>query len=76
MQLSDFKPRQQISPSVRRHAAQLFDALRGGKKVYCRLAMNGYLKMNVGPCWRILSKDGGTRWWLMDHETYNREIRK
>ncbi|WP_035889402.1 hypothetical protein [Kosakonia radicincitans] len=75
MQLSDFKPRQQISPSVRRHANQLFDALCGGKKVYCRLNMNGYLKMNVGPFWRILSKDG-VQWWLMDHETYNREIRK
>ncbi|STQ14879.1 Uncharacterised protein [Enterobacter cloacae] len=41
-----------------------------------RLTMNGYLKIDVGPFWRILSKDGCRQWWLMDHETYNREIRR
>jgi hypothetical protein len=44
--------------------------------VFRRLTMNGYLKIDVGPFWRILSKDGGRQWWLMDHETYNREIRR
>jgi hypothetical protein len=52
------------------------ESLRAGRKVFCRLEQNGYLKMNVGPFWRLLSKDGGHQWLLMDHKTYNREIRK
>lgn len=76
MKLCDFSKRQQVSPAVRRRALRLFNAARSGKKVFRRLAMNGYLKMDVGPYWRILSKDGGRHWWLMDHETYNREIRR
>ncbi|CCG85942.1 hypothetical protein IRM71_02690 [Erwinia amylovora] len=76
MKLCDFSKRQQVSPAVRRRALRLFNAAHGGKKVFRRLAMNGYLKMDVGPYWRILSKDGGRHWWLMDHETYNREIRR
>ncbi|WP_019105612.1 hypothetical protein [Pantoea ananatis] len=76
MRLSDFTRRQQVSPAVRRRAQQLFLALCRGKKVFRRLALNGYLKIDVGPYWRMLSKDGGRQWWLMDHETYNREIRR
>ncbi|WP_256852080.1 hypothetical protein [Pantoea sp. Fr+CA_20] len=76
MRLSDFTRRQQVSPAVRRRAQQLFLALSSGKKVFRRLALNGYLKIDVGPYWRMLSKDGGRQWWLMDHETYNREIRR
>ncbi|EOS93143.1 MULTISPECIES: ParE family toxin-like protein [Erwinia] len=76
MEMRDFSVRQQVSPAVRRRAHQLFNAARTGKKVYRRLNLNGYLKIDVGPFWRILSKDGGHRWWLMDHETYNREIRR
>ncbi|NEK81742.1 MAG: hypothetical protein G3W58_11035 [Pantoea ananatis] len=76
MSLSDFTRRQQVSPAVRRRAQQLFLALCSGKKVFRRLALNGYLKIDVGPYWRMLSKDGGRQWWLMDHETYNREIRR
>ncbi|ABS46834.1 conserved hypothetical protein [Yersinia pseudotuberculosis IP 31758] len=51
-------------------------ALKHGKKVCKRLQENGYLKINVGPFWRMLSKDGGQCWILMNHQTYNREIRK
>ncbi|ORM84319.1 hypothetical protein HA42_04860 [Pantoea deleyi] len=76
MRLSDFTRRQQVSPAVRRQAQKLFLAVCSGKKVFRRLARNGYLKIDVGPFWRILSKDGGRQWWLMDHETYNREIRR
>lgn len=76
MQLSDFSHRQQVSPAVRRQADRLLESLCAGRKVFCRLEQNGYLKMNVGPFWRLLSKDGGQQWWLMDHKTYNREIRK
>ncbi|MFC0140076.1 hypothetical protein ACFFJN_08380 [Erwinia mallotivora] len=76
MEMGDFSSRQQVSPAVRRRAQQLFRAACGGQKVFRRLTMNGYLKIDVGPFWRILSKDGGRQWWLMDHETYNREIRR
>ncbi|MEW5288617.1 hypothetical protein ABW286_05400 [Erwinia papayae] len=76
MEMRDFSVRQQVSPAVRRRAQQLFSAALTGKKVYRRLKLNGYLKIDVGPFWRILSKDNGHRWWLMDHETYNREIRR
>lgn len=76
MEMSDFSPRQQVSPAVRRRAKQLFRAACSGQRVFSRLTMNGYLKIDVGPFWRILSKDGGRQWWLMDHETYNREIRR
>ncbi|HEY2454455.1 MAG TPA: hypothetical protein VGI71_17940 [Scandinavium sp.] len=76
MQLCDFHKRQQVSPGIRKRAVRMLEALRLGKKVFRRLDANGYLKMDLGPHWRILSKDGGKQWWLMNHETYNREIRK
>ena len=76
MEMGDFSSRQQVSPAVRRRAQRLFRAACGGQKVFRRLTMNGYLKIDVGPFWRILSKDGGRQWWLMDHETYTREIRR
>lgn len=78
MQMTDFSSRQQVSPAIRRRAQRLFSAVCCGRKVFRRLAINGngYLKIDVGPFWRILSKDGGQQWWLMDHETYNREIRR
>ncbi|MHA6678634.1 ParE family toxin-like protein [Enterobacter cloacae] len=78
MQMADFSSRQQVSPAVRLRAQQLFYAVCSGQKLFRRLAINGkgYLKIDVGPFWRILSKDGGHQWWLMDHETYNREIRR
>ncbi|MBJ9136036.1 ParE family toxin-like protein [Citrobacter farmeri] len=78
MQMTDFSSRQQVSPAVRRRAQQLFQAVCSGQKLFRRLPINGngYLKIDVGPFWRILSKDGGQQWWLMDHETYNREIRR
>lgn len=69
-------PRQFIEPAIRRKATMLIDAFRCGKKVCKKLDLNGYLKMDVGPFWRVLSKDGGHNWVLMNHQTYNREIRK
>lgn len=34
----------------------------------------GYLSLEVGRDWRLLSKDGGKSFELMSHETYNRQI--
>lgn len=36
----------------------------------------GYLKINIGIFWRLLSRDRGRTWELMSHERYNCEIRK
>jgi hypothetical protein len=36
----------------------------------------GYLKINIGLFWRLLSRDRGRTWELMSHERYNGEIRK
>ncbi len=76
IELLDYCPRQHVTPAVRRKARCLVDALKNGKKVCKRLDEKGYLKMDVGPFWRMLSKDGGHHWFLMNHQTYNREIRK
>lgn len=78
MRMTDFSSNQQVPPSVRRRAQWLFLEVCSGKKLFRRLPINGnnYLKIDVGPFWRTLSKDGGQQWWLMDHETYNREIRR
>nr|EKV5657670.1 hypothetical protein [Citrobacter farmeri] len=54
--MTDFSSRQYVSPSVRRRAQRLFSAVCCGEKVFRRLTMNGYLKIDVGPFWRILSK--------------------
>jgi hypothetical protein len=75
MEMGDFSSRQQVSPAVRRRAQRLFRAACGGEGVppadHERLPQD-----RRGPFWRILSKDGCRQWWLMDHETYNREIRR
>ena len=75
-ELIDFNPRQCVTSSVRRKAICMVNSLKNGQKVCKRLDVNGYLKIDIGPFWRMLSKDGGHRWVLMNHETYNREIRK
>ncbi|MDR3430710.1 MAG: hypothetical protein P4L95_02190 [Rouxiella aceris] len=76
MEIVDFNPRQCVTPAIRRKACRLVDSLRNGKKTCKRIDEKGYLKMDIGPFWRMLSKDGGQRWFLMNHQTYNREIRK
>jgi Fe-S-cluster containining protein len=76
MEIIDFSERQCVAASVRRKACRLYTSWRDGKKVCKRLQENGYLKMDIGPFWRMLSKDGGQSWLLMSHQDYNREIRK
>lgn len=51
---------------------------RQGEHNYTRLndKGTGYLKINIGWFWRLLSRDRGRSWELMSHERYNREIRK
>ncbi|MCI4032554.1 MULTISPECIES: hypothetical protein [Dickeya] len=51
---------------------------RNGERNYTRLNDKGtrYLKIDVGPFWRLLSRNQGHSWELMNHERYNNEIRK
>jgi len=58
-----------------RHQVQRF---RRGQRNYTRLQErgSGYLKINIGCFWRLLSRDRGETWELMSHERYNREMRK
>ncbi|EPH0213768.1 ParE family toxin-like protein [Klebsiella oxytoca] len=43
---------------------------------YSRIKPHSYLVIRIGRRWRLLSKNGGQRWRLMTHETYNKEYRK
>ncbi len=36
----------------------------------------GYFKINLGPFWRLLSRNAGRSWDLISHERYNTAIRK
>ena len=76
MEIIDFSSRQCVAASVRRKACHFYTLWRDGKKGCKRLQENGYLKMDIGPFWRLLSKDGGRSWLLMSHQDYNHEIRK
>nr|UKE82711.1 hypothetical protein KXZ65_15225 [Pectobacterium sp. PL152] len=63
------------NPCVVRKATRFIAAWQRGERIYKRLQTNGYLKIDIGPFWRLLSKDGGGHWHLMSHEAYNREIK-
>ncbi|WBF43750.1 hypothetical protein [Serratia rubidaea] len=49
---------------------------RLGRRVFTRIKPYGYLKINIGHRWRLLSKNDGRDWRLMTHETYNVESKK
>ncbi|MGX5056243.1 ParE family toxin-like protein [Enterobacter asburiae] len=54
-------------------------AFRAGVRNYCQLKdrhQKGVLKINVGPFWRLLSRNNGESWVLMTHERYDTEIKK
>ncbi len=58
-------------------ATNLLQRFKTGERGFCkRLTAQGYLKIDIGPFWRLLSKDGGQKWCLLQHATYNREIKK
>ncbi|HBD1844128.1 TPA: hypothetical protein KIA93_000334 [Salmonella enterica] len=59
-------------------ACQQVEYFREGRRNYARIddKGTGYLKINVGPFWRLLSRDKGLCWELMSHERYNNAIRR
>ena len=48
-----------------------------GERNYKRLDENrtGYYKIDLGPFWRLLSRDKGRTWEMMNHERYNTAVR-
>ena len=59
-ELLDFNPRQHITPAVRRKAMGMVNSLDNGQKVCKRRFVKGYLKIDIGPLWRMLTKTAGT----------------
>lgn len=54
-------------------------AFRAGARNYCQLKdrhQKGVLKINVGPFWRLFSRNNGESWVLMTHERYDTERKK
>ncbi|HIC9118474.1 TPA: hypothetical protein ACW9LW_004138 [Klebsiella pneumoniae] len=44
-----------------------------GRKNYSRVKPNFYLVIRLGLRWRLLSRNNGKHWYLMTHESYNKE---
>ncbi|WP_050570885.1 MULTISPECIES: hypothetical protein [Pectobacteriaceae] len=66
-----------VPPCTQNKATGLLERFYTGERGFCkRLPERGYLKIDIGPFWRLLSKDGGRKWYLLQHATYNREINK
>ncbi|UAN63365.1 hypothetical protein [Serratia sp. JSRIV006] len=59
-------------------ARQQVRRFRRGERNYIRINEKGagYLKINIGPFWRLLSCNQGQNWELMSHERYSKAIRK
>jgi len=52
---------------------------RNYKKIYAKgkqVAGRGWMKINIGSSWRLLSRNRGADWELLTHERYNNEIWK
>ncbi|EKC2613520.1 hypothetical protein OOO38_002373 [Salmonella enterica] len=65
-----------VGPSAVRKACHLLSQYRRGKKVYSEVGCSGYLKIDVGIRWRLLSKNRGDDWLFMSHQSYDRELKR
>ncbi|EBY9284057.1 TPA: hypothetical protein N3G98_004762 [Salmonella enterica subsp. enterica serovar Denver] len=65
-----------VSKPVLSRARSLLALYRQGKRVYSQIGQTGYLKIDLGTRWRLLSKDAGKSWLFMSHQTYNRELKR
>lgn len=67
-----------VPKSHYRKAEYQIRRFRNGERNYTCLLDKGsrYLKIDIGPFWRLLSRNHGGSWELMNHERYNKEIRK
>lgn len=82
MRMKNVGPGLWASPGVPsqccRKALQLVSQFHHGDRNYTRLEDRGcgYVKINIGPFWRLLSRNGGRTWLLLSHGRYNSAIRK
>ncbi|EDQ2394538.1 hypothetical protein RU50_005671, partial [Salmonella enterica subsp. enterica] len=65
-----------VHASATRKARKLLRQYRQGKRVYSEVGCTGYLKIDVGVRWRLLSKNLGEEWLFMSHQTYDRELKR
>ncbi|EDV9505738.1 hypothetical protein HCO18_003689 [Salmonella enterica] len=65
-----------VGPSAVRKVRHLLSQYRRGKKVYSEVGCSGYLKIDVGIRWRLLSKNRGDDWLFMSHQSYDRELKR
>ncbi|HAU6733461.1 TPA: hypothetical protein JEL83_003399 [Salmonella enterica subsp. enterica serovar Elisabethville] len=65
-----------VSKVVTSKARSLLSLYQQGKRVYTRIGQTGYLKIDLGTRWRLLSKDAGKSWLIMSHQTYDRELKR
>lgn len=65
-----------VHASATRKARKLLRQYRQGKRVYSEVGCSGYLKIDVGVRWRLLSKNRGEEWLFMSHQTYDRELKR
>ncbi|ENB7842199.1 hypothetical protein ABIU59_001872 [Salmonella enterica subsp. enterica serovar Newport] len=65
-----------VHASATRKARKLLRQYRQGKRVYSEVGCTGYLKIDVGVRWRLLSKNLGEKWLFMSHQTYDRELKR
>lgn len=65
-----------VSKSITSKARALLSLYQQGKRVYTQIGQTGYLKIDLGLRWRLLSKDQGKSWLFMSHQTYDREMKR
>ncbi|MCW6034416.1 hypothetical protein [Pantoea sp. JK] len=63
--------------SLRKKATRAVLRFWQGERNYKCLNENrtGYFKIDLGPFWRLLSRDEGRTWEMMNHERYNTAMR-
>ncbi|ENP5334411.1 hypothetical protein ACDS27_003929 [Salmonella enterica] len=65
-----------VSKSTTSKARSLLSLYQQGTRVYSKIGQTGYLKIDLGFRWRLLSKDAGKSWLFMSHQTYDRELKR
>lgn len=66
-----------VPSSLQKKAAGAVRRFWQGERNFKRLNENrtGYYKTDLGPFWRLLSRDEGQTWEMMNHERYNTAMR-
>lgn len=65
-----------VGPAAVRKVRRLLSQYRQGRRVYSEVGCTGYLKIDVGIRWRLLSKNRGDDWLFMSHQSYDREMKR